>query len=211
MLITLADYRRIYSTIHSLLVADSVNSHDASMLFSVYGAQILKRHYGIAALPVVGSAAYHLGLQAKILAFGEYQSGHLQSNDRQHHWWVEADGWIIDFMAPLFPVLVKRSGKEAHIEPWMMQKPMHKVKKTLSAVQNKGDFLLVKNDPLASQKMSQMVTEKAHIQRGKLALDWFVKTPKKMSSPLAVKFEGNLDASKKKLIPYKSFLVSGSW
>jgi len=26
-----------------------------------------------------------------------------------------------------------------------------------------------------------------------------------------VKFEGNLDASKKKLIPYKSFLVSGSW
>ena len=211
MLIILADYRRIYSTIHSVLVADSVSSHDASMLFSVYGAQILKRHYGIAARPVVGSAAYHLGLQAKILAFGEYQSGHLQSNDRQHHWWVEADGWIIDFMAPLFPVLVKRSGKEAHIKPWMMQKPMHKVKKTLSAVQNKGDFLLVKNDPLASQKMSQMVTEKAHIQRGKLALDWFVKTPKKMSSPLTVKLEGNLDASKKKLISYKSCLVSGSW
>ena len=42
MLITLADYRRIYSTIHSLLLADSVNSHEASMLFSVYGAQILK-------------------------------------------------------------------------------------------------------------------------------------------------------------------------
>ena len=46
MLITLADYRRIYSTIHSLLIADSVDSHEASMLFSVYGAQILKRHYG---------------------------------------------------------------------------------------------------------------------------------------------------------------------
>jgi len=211
MLITLADYRRIYSTIHSLLIADSVNSHEASMLFSVYGAQILKRHYGIAAQPVVGSAAYHLGWQAKILAFGEYQSGHLQSNDSQHHWWVEADGWMIDFMAPLFPVLVKRSGKEAQIEPWMMQKPMVKAKKTLAAVQNQGDFLLVKNDHLASQKMSQMVTEKAHIQRGKLAVDWFVKAPKKMPSPLNVKFEGAQDVSKKKLIAYKSFLVSGSW
>ena len=211
MLITLADYRRIYSTIHSLLIADSVNSHEASMLFSVYGAQILKRHYGIAAKPVVGSAAYHLGWQAKILAFGEYQSGHLQSNDSQHHWWVEADGWMIDFMAPLFPVLVKRSGKEAQIEPWMMQKPMVKAKKTLAAVQNQGDFLLVKNDHLASQKMSQMVTEKAHIQRGKLAVDWFVKAPKKMPSPLNVKFEGAQDVSKKKLIAYKSFLVSGSW
>ena len=211
MLITLADYRRIYSTVHSLLIADSVNSHEASMLFSVYGAQILKRHYGIAAQPVVGSAAYHLGLQAKILAFGEYQSGHLKSNDSQHHWWVEADGWMIDFMAPLFPVLVKRSGKEAQIEPWMMQKPMAKAQKTLAAVQNQGDFLLVKNDSLASQKMSQMVTEKAHIQRGKLAVDWFVKAPKKMPSPLNVKFEGAQDANKKKLIPYKSFLVSGSW
>ena len=211
MLITLADYRRIYSTIHSLLMADSVNSHEASMLFSVYSAQILKRHYGIAAQPVVGSAAYHLGLQAKILAFGEYQSGHLQSNDSQHHWWVEADGWMIDFMAPLFPVLVKRSGKEAQIEPWMMQKPMEKAKKTLAAVQNQGDFLLVKNDSLASQKMSQMVTEKPHIQRGKLAVDWFVKAPKKMPSPLNVKFEGAQDVSKKKLIAYKSFLVSGSW
>jgi hypothetical protein len=211
MLITLPDYRRIYSTIHSLLVADAVNSHDASLLFSVYGAQILKRHYGIAAQPVVGSAAYHLGLQAKILAFGEYQSGLLQSNDSQHHCWIEADGWMIDFMAPLFPVLVKRAGKEAKIEPWMMQKPLEKAQKSLAAVQHQGDFFLLENDSLASQKMSQMVTEKAHIQRGKLALDWFVKTPKKMPSPLNVQFEGVQDVGKKKLIAYKSFLVSGSW
>jgi len=211
MLITLADYRRIYSTIHSLLIADSVNSHEASMLFSVYGAQILKRHFGMAAQPIVGASVYHLGLQAKILVFGEYQGGHLQSSDSQHHWWIEVDGWMIDFMAPLFPVLVKRTGKNAQIEPWMMQKPLAKAKKTLAAVQYQGDFLLLENDSLASQKMSQMVTEKAHIQRGKLAVDWFVKAPKKMPSPLNVKLPGAQDAGKKKLIAYKSFLVSGSW
>ena len=211
MLITLADYRRIYSTIHSLLIADSVNSHEASLLFSVYGAQILKRHYGIAAQPVVGSAAYHLGLQAKILTYGEYQGGHLQSTENQHHCWVEAHGWMIDFMAPLFPVLVKRAGKEAKLEPWMMQKPLAKVKKSLATVQNQGDFLLLDNDSLASQKMSQMVQDKTHIQRGKLALDWFVKAPKKMPSPLNVTFNGLEDAGKSKLIAYSSFLVSGSW
>ena len=80
MLITPADYRRIYSTIHSLLLADSVDSHEASMLFSVYGAQILKRHFGIPAQPMAGAAAYHLGLQAKILTFGAYQAGTLQSS-----------------------------------------------------------------------------------------------------------------------------------
>jgi len=211
MLITLPDYRRIYSTIHSLLIADSVNSHEAGMLFSVYAAQILKRHYGIVARPIVGSAAYHLGLQAKILAFGEHQAGHFKSSDSQHHWWVEADGWMIDFMAPLYPVLVKRAGKEARIDSWMMQKPMAKAKKTLGAVQQQGDFFLLENDTLSSEKMSQMVKEKAHIQRGKLAVDWFVKTPKKMPSPLNVKFEGPQDAGKTKLIAYKSFLVSGSW
>ena len=211
MLITLADYRRIYSTIHSLLIADSVNSHEASLLFSVYGAQILKRHYGIAAQPVVGSAAYHLGLQAKILTFGEYQGGHLQSTENQHHCWVEAHGWMIDFMAPLFPVLVKRAGKEAKLEPWMMQKPLVKVKKSLVTVQNQGNFLLLDNDSLASQKMSQMVQDKTHIQRGKLALDWFVKAPKKMPSPLNVTFNGLEGAGKSKLIAYSSFLVSGSW
>ncbi len=211
MLITLADYRRIYSTIHSLLIADSVDSHEASMLFSVYGAQILKRHYGIAAQPVMGSAAYHLGLQAKVLAFGDYQAGQLKSSDSQHHWWIEADGYLIDFMAPLFSVLVKRAGKEARIDPWMMQKPMVKAKKILTDVQAQGDFFISENNVLASEKMSAMVTEKAHIQRGKLAIDWFVKTPKKMPSPLNVKFEGALQANKTKLITYKSFLVSGAW
>jgi len=132
MLITLPDYRRIYFTIHSLLIADSVNSHEASMLFSIYAAQILKRHYAISAQPVVGAAAYHLGLQAKTLVFGDYQAGCLQSTDSQHHCWVEAEGWIIDFMAPLFPVLVKRAGKEAKIDAWMMQKKTsQKPKKSL--------------------------------------------------------------------------------
>ncbi|MDC9719333.1 MAG: DUF2026 family protein [Gammaproteobacteria bacterium] len=211
MLITLPDYRRIYSTIHSLLLADEVGSHEASFLLSVYGAQILKRHYGIAAQPVVGSAAYHLGLQAKVLAFGEYKNGRLESHNQQHHCWVEADGWLIDFMAPLFPVLVKRAGKDAKIDAWMMQKPMAKAKKTLGELRHQGDFYVLENDALASQKMSQLVNEKAHIQRGKLAVDWFVKAPKKMPSPLNVNYEGAQDAGKKKLIAYKSFLVSGAW
>lgn len=211
MLITLPDYRRIYSTIHSLLVADAVDSHEANFLFSVYGAQILKRHYGIAAQPVVGFAAYHLGLQAKVLAFGESQGGRLESNDSQHHAWVEADGWLIDFMAPLFPVLVKHAGQNAKIDPWMMQKSMAKAKKSLTDLQHQGDFFVLENDTLASQKMSQLVTQKAHIQRGKLALDWFVKAPKKMPSPLHVTYAGGQDAGKKKLVAYKSFLVSGAW
>ena len=59
--------------------------------------------------------------------------------------------------------------------------------------------------------MSAMVTEKAHIQRGKLAIDWFVKAPKKMLPPLNVKFESVLQANKTQLITYKSFLVSGAW
>ena len=181
------------------------------MLFSVYGAQILKRHFGIPAQPMVGAAAYHLGLQAKILTFGAYQAGTLQSSHSQHHWWVEADGWMLDFMAPLFPVLVKRAGKEAKVEPWMMQKSMAKVKKSLSSVNQQGDFLLLENNSLGSLKMSQMVTEKAHIQRGKLALDWFVKTPKKMPSPLQVTYKDGQPNGKSKLVTYSSFLINGSW
>ena len=59
--------------------------------------------------------------------------------------------------------------------------------------------------------MSQMVTEKAHIQRGKLALDWFVKTPKKMPSPLQVTYKDAQPNGKSKLVTYSSFLINGSW
>ena len=114
-------------------------------------------------------------------------------------------------MAPLFPVLVKRAGQDAKIEPWMMQKPIAKAKKSLTELQHQGDFFVLENDTLASQKMSELVTQKAHIQRGKLAVDWFVKAPKKMPSPLNVTYEGAQDAGKKKLVAYKSFLVSGAW
>ena len=118
---------------------------------------------------------------------------------------------MLDFMAPLFPVLVKRAGKEAKVEPWMMQKSMVKVKKSLASVNQQGDFLLLENNSLGSLKMSQMVTEKAHIQRGKLALDWFVKTPKKMPSPLQVTYKDAQPNGKSQLVTYSSFLINGSW
>jgi len=207
MIITLPDYRRIYSTIHSLLLADGVASQDASLLFSVYAAQILKRHYGIAAQPIVGSAAFHLGLQAKLLTFGEYENGQLQSNANHYHCWVEADGWIIDFMAPLYPQLVKRAGQSANIEAFMFQKSASKAKKSLADVQSQGDYYVSENDDLGGEKLTQMLSQSAHIKRGKLALDWFVKAPKKMPSPLNV----SLDGGKKLLVPYTSYPISGAW
>lgn len=207
MLITLPDYRRIYSTIHSLLISDRVASHEASLLFSVYGAQILKRHYGVAAQPMVGTAAFHLGLQAKLLTFGAVQTGQLASNESNYHCWVEADGWIIDFMAPLYPQLVKRAGLSTNIAPWMWQKQLSKAKQSLADVQMQGDYFISENDDLGGQKLSEMLTQSAHIKRGKLAIDWFVRPPKKMPSPLNV----SLDGGKKLLVPYSSYLVSGAW
>lgn len=207
MLITLPEYRRIYSTIHSLLVSDGVASQEASLLFSVYGAQILKRHFGFAAQPVVGAAAYHLGSQAKLLTLGAYQAGQLLSNDSQYHCWIEANGWIIDFMAPLFPQLVKRAGITANIGPWMLQKSQTKAKSSLLEVRAQGEYLVLENDALTSKKLSQMLSQPAHIQRGKLAMDWFVKAPKKMSTPLSVSLAGG----KKQLITYTRCTISGAW
>jgi hypothetical protein len=52
-----------------------------------------------------------------------------------------------------------------------------------------------------------MLSQPAHIQRGKLAMDWFVKAPKKMRTPLSVSLAGG----KKQLITYTRCTISGAW
>ena len=78
-----------------MLLNEGVAPDVAGILFSFFGAQILKNHYDLNALPKAGVAAYQLGEGSKRVI----------DDAEEFHCWVEVDGWLIDFMAPSFSYL----------------------------------------------------------------------------------------------------------
>jgi hypothetical protein len=81
------------------------------MFFSVAGAAILQKFYGKEARQVAGAAFYLIdGEGRNALSFATLENEQVQSTKMAFHAWVQCDGYIIDFMAPIFPETCASSG-----------------------------------------------------------------------------------------------------
>jgi Protein of unknown function (DUF2026) len=96
---------------------------------------MLSKHYKLKATAKVGMAAYHVGGEADVIAFGEVNSQRiLTTHSNAFHSWVEVDGWAIDFMSPVFPDLHRKMGKSYSIASKMFQKPIAKMAPSVYAL-----------------------------------------------------------------------------
>ena len=100
--IAFADYCRICNVIFSV-IEDHTDTHHACICFAMIGAHLLREHYKLNADAVSGAAAYALGQQYKVLTFGRIENGRLVATPDAFHCWVECKGYVLDFLAPLFP------------------------------------------------------------------------------------------------------------
>jgi len=207
MLIKLTDYQRIYHTIQALLLQDRVAATDVSMLFSVYAAQILKHHYGLQAQPVAGAMAIHLG-PGKIFSYGQLQAGQLQATNEHQQWWVEVDGWLIDFTAPLLPWLYKRTGNKGTQVPFkMLQKPLADCLENWQSLRQAGEIWKAEDDDLTVSGLQRLASNPGHIARGQAAVKWYVKPPKTQSSPMTI----TLSNGQRSTYSLGSQSLSGAW
>ena len=207
MLIKLADYQRIYHTIQALLLQDRVAANEVSMLFSVYGAQILKQHYGLNAQPVAGAMAIHLG-PAKIFSYGQLQDKQLKATSEHHQWWIEVDGWLIDFTAPLLPLLYKRTGNtEANVPFKMLQKPLADCHAQWQSLSEEGAVWKAEDDDLTVAGLQRLASNPGHIARGQVAMKWYVKPPKKQPNPMTA----TLSNGQRATYTLGSQTLSGAW
>lgn len=196
MLLTLREYERIYKVINTLLLNEGGDPAHSCILFSVYGAYILENHYKIKAEPKAGLAAYHIGADNDAIIFGEYDTdGNVTGKGDSFHCWVEAKGWLIDFMAPTFPELCKKSGKKYSIQSKMLQKPLAEMAPSINHLEKSGDFYLESSPVTASEKMSILSSSPAYSDLAEICVKWYRKPPKKMIQEITIKDQNGKDMS----------------
>lgn len=179
MKITLPDYFRIYSVIHAVLISEMQNTNKSCVFYNYCGAYILNEHYRIPAKVYSGFAAYHLGNE-NILGFGKMEGDTLSSNNEEFHTWIEADGWLIDFMAPEFPNVLKELTPGVVVPRKMMQKQISEMVEDAGDISEAGEFLLLPNMDVTKAVRSHIEKQAAFIDLLDICSKWYNKKAEKM-------------------------------
>ena len=150
-LIPFADYCRISRVISTVLTAAGEETERACIFFANVGAAILRRHYKLEAMPVAGAAAYAIGVgrdHGLVATFGKLKGDHFFATPEAFHCWIECEGVVIDFMAPIFKENLRSSGIHATVPRRAFQKPLTAMSPTLPYKFRQGAFYLVPNREL---------------------------------------------------------------
>jgi hypothetical protein len=184
-LLPLADYQRIFRVIHSVLESVDANIPAASFFFSVTAAQILKKYYKMNAYPVAGAAFYLVSKEGDgALSFGVIEDGKVDSNSDAFHCWVQCEGVVLDFMAPIFQELLAAAGHPMSLPRQMFQKDVTRMCASTEALQLQGDFSLTPNLALTRELLQQFMGKAALSNLSQVCVDWYRKPPKELDSDL---------------------------
>lgn len=202
MLIKLRDYERIFQIISAIIESEEGDPRHACIQYSLFGANILVSHFGVNAKVRCGLAAYHLGDDDQVLCFGEQKSSGVMSTTEGFHCWVDADGWLIDFMAPKFGEI-----RKTHFtaRPRMFQRRSSEMAAHPNDMTHAGDFFLNHNPELSESIMMPVVEQLGIQDLAKLCSQWFRKTPKSIQMTVAsVDQNGKMRPATLKAVSIKS-------
>lgn len=183
--IPLLDYLRIHGVIRSVL--DSVDAHTAHacMFFSIAGAAILREFYKKETMQVAGAAFYLVNEQQRnVISFATLEEGQVQSSDTAFHAWIQCDGYVIDFMAPLFPEVCTAAGHPFIAPRRMFQKKWTDMAPSHEHLDREGDFHLVPNSELTISLRQSFLNKPAGADLVNVCLHWYKRSPKSIRSEL---------------------------
>lgn len=182
MLMPFNDYVRAYRVIRSVLESyPSADPNNACIAFAIGGMKILRKHYDVEATVSVGGAVYVLGTDdTDVLAYGRNENGVFVADRDAFHCWVQAEDYAIDFMAPLFPEVMRREGRPTKSVPKMFQKP-HAEVRYLDDLKKPGDFAYHTLDQdTAVDILQKFLAEPQYEDMWMTMTRWFVPLPKKI-------------------------------
>lgn len=186
MIISLKDYERIYKIINTILISENKDASASCAWFSVYGADILSKHFKLDARPVAGKAAYHLGEINQTLVFGKIVENEFICTKDDFHFWVEVDGWIIDFMAPEFEKAVQKDDKSHSVPARMFQKPLSEMCNSTYDIEFSGDFYHEIDHEVTNQNLLNFSNNLTYTSLAEVCSTWYKKHPEKMMNELKV-------------------------
>lgn len=205
-LLPLVDYQRIYQVIYSVLETSGIaRTHRACMFFASAGALILREHYQLEATLSVGSMALMVDeATAQVAIYGREENGAWVYDSHGFHAWVECNGWLIDFMAPIMGKAFKEDGGTFAIPAKMLQKPLSERLEHYLAIQHEGEFFAQSDAKLAESVLESQGIEFNDLIR--MCLTWFRKPPKALP-PLAM--ASNIGAPKQLVL--RAPTIVGVW
>jgi len=182
VLIKLRDYERVFQIISAVVESEEGNPAHACIHYSLFGANILTDHFKIDAKVRCGMAIYHLGDEHQVLCFGEETPSGVTSTNEGFHCWVEADGWLIDFMAPEFGALKKTVFTA---RPRMFQKRVSDMAEHPNDMTRAGEFFLTHSPDISQEILTPIVDHLGIQDLANLCSQWFKKTPRKIRTSVA--------------------------
>ena len=206
--ITLPEYERLFRTIHAVVANEQGDPTKACLFFAVAGAYLLKRHHKLSsACPVAGVAGYNLRTPTNFsLVFGKSENDTLVSDTDNFHCWVEADGWVVDLMAPLFDEMAPADRKGAVIPRFMFQKPMIVEVNTIS-LDTPGATLHLPNDRLTTELIQGFTEKPAHSDLVRICDQWYARPPRKITPSIGIEHQ----TGKAKEVFLSPVRIAGVW
>lgn len=183
-LLPLPDYQRIYQVIYSVLEASEIAiTHRACIFFASVGAKILRDHYNLPATISAGFMSLMVDEQrGHVIVYGRNENGVFVNDENAFHAWVECNGWLIDFMAPIMGVGLQKDGINCAVPRRMLQKHMGDCKGHVNEVQHVGEFFVSHDSAL-----TELLIDGQHVQFFDLmnvCLTWYRKPPKQLKELL---------------------------
>lgn len=206
-LLPLPDYQRIYQVIYSVLEASGIaKTHRACLFFASAGALILREHYRLKATLSVGSMALMVHEPTStVLIYGREQDGEWVYDEDGFHAWVECDGWLVDFMAPIMGVAFKEDGASVPVPGRMLQKPLAESKPHPNAIQHEGEFFYESSPSVAGTVLDSQGVEFGDLVN--VCLTWYRKPPKSLPAVAL----GGTDVTNPKPLVLKAPAITGVW
>jgi hypothetical protein len=184
----LPDYQRIFRVLKSVYDGGAINTVQPSLFFSVAGAHLIAQFYKKRCQPVVGAAFYKMDDRAEtVLTLADKEaSNETLSSTNGFHCWAFCDGYIIDFMAPLFRELLQEQGVAAHCARKMFQKPLASMADSPLLMHAPGDFYLLPNVDLTREILEEFVANQENMHAVKACELWFKKPPREIPRQVSI-------------------------
>lgn len=205
-LLPLADYQRIYQVAYSVLEASGIAATNrACIFFASVGTLILRDHYDLPATLSAGCLALMVDeKKANVVVYGREEDGAFVSDEDGFHVWVECNGWLIDFMAPIMGIALKEDGRDWDVPRNMLQKRLEHREASLRDVQHVGEFFIEHDAGLMAKLLDDQSEEFEDLAR--VCLAWFRRPP----HPLASLAMGDSHGSTKQLV-VRAPSIDGVW
>lgn len=184
-LLALPDYQRIYQVVFSVLETSGIAlTHRACIFFATAGAQLMREQYKLSASISAGCMALMVDeVKANVVIYGRERDGAFVGEDDAFHAWVECDGWLIDFMAPIMGESLRADGHTWDVPRRMLQKRLRDGLDDPRRIQHVGEFYTRHSKALAERLIDRQPVQFEDLIE--VCRAWYRRPPKPLA-PLAL-------------------------